>query len=101
MILKNLRFVNHANMDENDKLFKIRLILEKILQNCKEVFSPGQHLSVVEAMIGWKGRLSFRQFLSNKYHKYGIKLYELTTDDGFVLNIIVYTGISCRKFHAF
>lgn len=92
LILQNLRFVDHATIDENDRLFKIRPILEKILQNFKQVFSPGRNLSVDEAMIGWKGRLSFRQYISNKSHKYGIKLYELTTDDGFVLNIIVYTG---------
>lgn len=92
MILKSFRFVDHATIDENDKLSKIRPVLEKILKNCKQVFSPGQNLSVDEAMIGWKSRLSFRQYISNKSHKYGIKLYELTSDDGFVLNIIIYTG---------
>lgn len=43
-------------------------------------------------MVLWKGRLSFRQYIPNKKHKYGIKLYELTTDNGFILNIIVYIG---------
>ena len=92
MILKNLRFVDHTAIDSNDKLFKIRPILEKVLQNIKKIFSPGKNLSIDEAMIGWKGRLSFRQYISNKRHKYGIKLYEVTTDDGFILDVIVYTG---------
>nr|CAI5838222.1 unnamed protein product [Callosobruchus analis] len=43
-------------------------------------------------MILWRGRLSFRQYIPNKRHKYGIKLYELTTDNGYILNIIIYVG---------
>lgn len=43
-------------------------------------------------MIGRKERLSFQQYISNKNHKYVIKLYELTTGDEFILNVIVYTG---------
>lgn len=67
-------------------------ILDKVLENIKNAVYPGQHLSIDESMILWRGRLAFRQYISNKRHKYGIKLYELTTHDGFVLNIIVYTG---------
>ncbi|KAJ8927514.1 hypothetical protein NQ314_020011 [Rhamnusium bicolor] len=56
------------------------------------IFYPDKNLSIDEAMIGCQGRLSFRQYITNKSHKYGIKLYELTTYDGFILNILVYTG---------
>lgn len=91
-ILRMLRFVNHANVDLNDRLHKIRSILNKVLDNIRSVYYPGQHLAIDEAMILWRGRLTFRQYIPNKRHKYGIKLYELTTHDGFVLNIIIYTG---------
>lgn len=91
-ILRMLRFVDHSHPDPNDRLFKIRPILEKIVHNIKSLYSPGQHLSIDEAMILWRGRLSFRQYIPNKRHKYGIKLYELTTDTGYILNIIVYIG---------
>lgn len=43
------------------------------------------------SLILWRGRLLFRQYIANKRHKYGIKLYELTFD-GLILNILVYTG---------
>ena len=43
-------------------------------------------------MVLWKGRLVFKQFIKNKRHKYGIKLYVLTESDGMVLNMHVYTG---------
>lgn len=43
-------------------------------------------------MILWRGRLQFRQYMPNKAHKYGIKLYELSTHHGFVLNVKIYCG---------
>ena len=91
-ILRMLRFINHETVDASDKLHKIKNILDAVLENIKNAFYPGQHLSIDESMILWRGRLAFRQYISNKRHKYGIKLYELTTHDGFILNIIVYTG---------
>nr|CAI5850747.1 unnamed protein product [Callosobruchus analis] len=91
-ILRILRFVDHSTANTEDRLFKIRPILEKVVENIKSVYSPGQHLSIDEAMILWRGRLSFRQYIPNKRHTYGIKLYELTTDNGYILNIIIYVG---------
>jgi hypothetical protein len=43
-------------------------------------------------MLLFRGRLSFRQYIKNKKAKYGIKFYELTTFDGYVLNVIMYAG---------
>ncbi|KAJ8881862.1 hypothetical protein PR048_018348 [Dryococelus australis] len=52
-----------------------------------------------------KGRLSSRQYIKNKRHRYGIKLYELCTHDGFILNIHTNTGkntvVTPGKGHAF
>ena len=45
-----------------------------------------------ESVVPWRGRLQFRQYIKNKSHKYGIKLYKLCTPDGFVYNFKVYTG---------
>lgn len=56
------------------------------------IFQPGKELSLDESMVLWRGRLVFRQYIKNKRHKYGVKLYELATPEGLVLNVIVYTG---------
>lgn len=40
----------------------------------------------------WRGRLSFRQYTPSKAHKYGIKFFELCTNDGFVLDLVIYKG---------
>ncbi|KAF5282321.1 hypothetical protein FQR65_LT14375 [Abscondita terminalis] len=96
-ILKMLRFVNHSEVNTEDRLYKIRTILDAILKNIKSCLYPDKELSIDEAMILWRGRLVFRQYIPSKRHKYGIKLYELTTHDGYILNIIVYTGKGSLK----
>jgi hypothetical protein len=50
--------------------------------NIQNTYYPGRNLSLNE-----RGRLYFRQYIPNKAAKYGVKLYELCTPDGFVLNI--------------
>ena len=34
----------------------------------------------------------FRQYIKNKRHKYGVKFFELCTDDDLVLKIQTYSG---------
>lgn len=43
-------------------------------------------------MVSWRGRLSFRQYLPGKSHKYGIKTYVLAEPEGLTLKQIVYSG---------
>lgn len=72
------------------RLHKIDQVLNHILSNIGNIYSPGENLSLDEALLLWRGRLGFRQYIPNKTAKYGIKLYELCTPDGFILN--AYTG---------
>ncbi|CAB3254169.1 unnamed protein product [Arctia plantaginis] len=52
----------------------------------------GRFIVIDETMIPWKGRLNFRQYIKNKAHKYGIKLYKLCTPEGYTYSLMVYTG---------
>lgn len=45
-----------------------------------------------ESMIPWRGWLSFRQYIKNKSHKYGVKIYKLCTPEGYTYNSIIYSG---------
>lgn len=92
LILRHLHFNN--NNDGNDKLFKIRPVIDYLNNRMSEIYYPSKELSLDEAMILWRGRLQFRQYIKNKHHKYGIKIYTLCEPNGLVLNTIVYTGKS-------
>lgn len=45
-----------------------------------------------ESMVPFRGRLSFKQYIPNKTHRYGVKLYKLCTISGYTYNLKVYTG---------
>jgi hypothetical protein len=76
----------------SDPLYKIRPLLNLFTQRIKEIYYPGKELCLDESMLLWRGRLSFRQYIQNKRHKHGIKLYMLSGPSGLVQDVLIYTG---------
>jgi hypothetical protein len=70
-------------------------------------YNPHQNTSVDEAMIAFRGRLGFRQYLPAKPTKYGIKVkIRADSENGYCNEFEIYTGKSdfvgfagryCRK----
>ena len=60
----------------------------------RRIYVPRKHLSLDESLLAWRGRLKFRVYMgnANKHCKYGIKYFELTTNDGLVLRIVMHTA---------
>lgn len=75
-----------------DRLYKIRPLIDYFNARMGEIYYPCKELSLDESMVLWRGRLVFRQYIKNKRHKYGLKLYLLTEPDGMVQKFAVYTG---------
>ncbi|XP_063635050.1 piggyBac transposable element-derived protein 4-like [Cydia splendana] len=71
---------------------KIVRFIDAITKNFRDCYKPTKELSLDESLLWFRGRLSFRQYIKSKKARYGIKFYELTTSDGFVLNIFMYAG---------
>ena len=42
-----------------DQLYKVRLVLNAILENSQRCYSPNKHIAIDEGMIAFNGRLSF------------------------------------------
>ncbi len=89
-ILRVLRFYDIRN--EVAKKDKIQFVLKCCDANFKKIYAPAKQLSIDEALVGFKGRLSYKQYIPSKRRRFGIKLYELTTLTGYILDIILYTG---------
>lgn len=93
LMLKFWHFSENSSINPNsDKLSKIRTSFKLIQDKIFEVLEPGKYLVIDETMIPWRGRLKFRQYIKNKAHSYGIKLYKLCTAEGYTVAIIIYTG---------
>lgn len=92
-ILRCWHFVdNTAERDVNDRLYKVKPVIDIVMRNCRKLLSPKDCIVVDESMVPFQGRLLIRQFNPNKTHKYGLKIYKATTDDGYVWKYKVYTG---------
>ena len=79
--------------NKNDRLRKIRPILNIFQESFQNCLQPFQNLVVDESLILFKGRLIFKQYIPSKRHRFGMKLFMLCDcQTGIVLDIIVYTG---------
>ena len=77
----------------HDKLFKVRPVLDRVVECCKMELRPEKDLSVNEAIIKFKGRLGMKQYMPMKPVKRGIKVWVCTeASSRFVCNFQVYTG---------
>lgn len=93
LIVRCLHFTSEET-DVSDRLGKIRSVIDFFNNKMERIYYPGRELSLDEAMVLWRGRLQFRQYIKNKRHKYGIKLYMLTEPNGLILKFRVYEGSS-------
>ena len=67
--------------------------MDPLIQSFQRMFVPQQQLSIDEAMISFKGRLSFLQYLPKKPKKWGMKAWALADSKmGYVWNWKLYTG---------
>ena len=62
-----LRFFNFGEklMFENDRLSKLRMIMDHLNKGMLEVITPEKNLSIDESMMLWRGHLVFRQYIKN------------------------------------
>ena len=62
IIWRFLHFNNNASQDASDKMYKVRPVLDYIVEKFKELYQPGQNICIDEGMMQWRGRLSFRMY---------------------------------------
>jgi hypothetical protein len=98
LILKFLHLNNNAHyipkgQSGHDPLYKLRPLLDPLIGNFQAAYTLNREVSVDEAMVGFKGRLSFLQYLPRKPTKWGMKAFVLAdSSNGYVYNWKLYTG---------
>ena len=92
--LKFLHFVDNSNYNANDanrdKLYKVRGVVEFLVDQFKNVYISTQHISIDEELLLWKGRLLFKQYIPSKRSRFEVKLFSLCEDSGYLWNSFVY-----------
>ena len=76
-----------------DPLYKVRPLIQLCRRTFLQHYTPAKEMSVDEAMIRYKGRVFFRQYMPKKPIKWGIKVWTLAdAKNGFISNFQVYLG---------
>jgi hypothetical protein len=90
-----LRFFRVVTLDEaaeeRDPLPHVRALAEKLNASFAANASPTQLLTLDEAMVAFKGRSPIKQYIPSKPHKWGYKIYCLSSED-YLLRFEVYAG---------
>jgi hypothetical protein len=74
-----------------DRLHKIRPFIEHLITKYSSV-QCNQYLSVDEQLCATKARSYLKQYLPDKPHKWGCKLFVLCDDVGFSYKFEIFTG---------
>lgn len=100
MLLRNFHVADNSRavIDETtgkpkDRLYKVRPILNVFEKRMTALCDPDKELDLDESMMGFRGRVGFRQYIKNKAHKYGIKFYTLCeAKTSMILRVMLYCG---------
>ena len=100
-IMKFLRFSSAASVVQNNPRTRIEPYLDLLRKRCQTLIRPTRHVAIDEALILWKGRLGFRQYIKIKRSRFGIKVFVLCPSgkrwDGYSWNYEIYYGKSSFK----
>lgn len=85
-----------ANEENHDKLFKVRPIIQSLVENCRKI--PQEEKQCVdEQILPTKSRTFLKQYCPKKPNKWGIKVWARCGVSGLVYDFEVYTGKSTEK----
>ena len=59
-----LHFCDKENENLNDRLYKIRVIINMLNENFQKYYEPGEIVCVDESSIPFWGRIVFKQYIS-------------------------------------
>lgn len=78
-----------------DRFIKLGTFITDLVKNVKSAVLPGEFLCLDESLLGYKGRLSFKQFNPMKRARFGILFYILCDcKTGMILDVLPYQGKS-------
>jgi len=64
--------------EENyDRLCKLGFVFETLNKTFSKFYNPSESLAIDEVLVLLKGRVVFRQYISKKQKRSGIKIYQL------------------------
>ncbi|KAI4478960.1 hypothetical protein M0804_011422 [Polistes exclamans] len=93
LLLRMLHFGEQQSNEEGDQLRKIRNIIDYFNDKMSKIYYPEREIILDESLVFWRGKFIPRQYIPNKYEKYGVRIITVQTVTGFVLKCSMFTDI--------
>lgn len=92
IIMQMIHFIDNEQADKSNRLYKLGTLVEDLTENYNICYIPEESLCIDESVIPFMGRLLFKQYIKNKSHKYGVKIFKLCVPPCYTLAMKVYAG---------
>lgn len=92
LVLRFLHFQDNTTADKDDKLYKVRPLIDMMVGQFRAAYRPTKQVSIDEELVKFKGRCAFRQYIPSKRARFGLKIYALCDSKGYYWNSIMYVG---------
>lgn len=97
-IRASLRFYDKAEedeLDQSDRYRKVSFLIDHIRKKCQGL-EQETHFSIDEVMVPYKGTFAggLRQFIKDKPHRFGFKMFALAGVSGIIYDFFFYSGKS-------
>ncbi|XP_069689776.1 piggyBac transposable element-derived protein 3-like [Periplaneta americana] len=89
-IQRFLHFADNTAPNSEDKVWKIRPLMDRLKKKCLTNFVPTESLSYDESMIRYYGHHGCKQFIRSKPIRFGYKVWCLNTSDGYLVDFDLY-----------
>lgn len=91
-ILRFLHCEDNEKLNRDDKLWKIRPLINLVKANCMKYFILERQLSYDESMMKYYGKHGCKQFIRGKPIRFGYKVWSLNTLQGYLVDFEIYRG---------
>jgi len=85
LLLRTFHLSNNEECPRGDRLFKVQGLIDLLVSKYKSAYILEEDLCIDESIIPFVGRLSFRQYIKNKHHRYGIKVFKLCVKEAYTI----------------
>lgn len=91
-IMRFIHCADNAQMDVNDKMWKLRPAITMLQNNFKDHFIATEHMNYDESMVKYFGRHGCKQFIRGKPIRFGYKIWCLNAENGYLVDFDIYQG---------
>lgn len=91
-IMKFMHCADNNEINQNDKMWKLRPLVDKLKANFLKYFIPTEHINFDESMVKYFGKHSCKQFIRGKPIRFGYKVWCLNADNGYLIQFDIYQG---------